>query len=70
MERLGNQSGRIARVQWRAYSMTLQITPAGLLDLAPASAMPDLRIEVADTSPFAIAQSAMPWRQADDSDRW
>ena len=59
MERLGNQSGRIARVQWRAYSMTLQITPAGLLDLAPASAMPDLRIEVADTSPFAIAQSAM-----------
>ena len=39
--------------------MTLQITPAGLLDLAPASAMPDLRIEVADASPFAIAQSAM-----------
>ena len=59
MERLVDQTGRIARVQWRAYSMTLQITPAGLLDLAPAYATPDLRIEVADTSPFAIAQSAM-----------
>ncbi|MBF5003583.1 hypothetical protein [Diaphorobacter caeni] len=59
MERLGDQSGRIARVQWRAYSMALQITPAGLLDLAPASATPDLRIEVADTSPLSIAQGAM-----------
>ncbi len=59
MERLVAQSGRVARVQWRAYSMTLQITPAGLLDLAPASAPPDLRIEVVDTSPFTIAQSAM-----------
>ncbi|MDR2334919.1 hypothetical protein H9K76_04940 [Diaphorobacter ruginosibacter] len=59
MERLFTQSGRVARVQWRAYSMTLQITPAGLLDLAPATATPDLRIEVAESSPFSIAQSAM-----------
>ena len=59
MERLGDQSGRIARVQWRAYSMALQITPAGLLDLAPVSATPDLRIEVVESSPFSIAQSAM-----------
>ncbi len=59
MDRLGDQSGRVARVQWRQFSMTLQVTPAGLVDLAPASATPDLRIEVAEASPLSIAQSAM-----------
>ena len=57
--RLVRQKGRVARVQWRAYSMALVITPAGLLNLAPEAAVPDLQIEVTETSPFALAQGAL-----------
>ena len=59
MDRLVRQKGRIARVQWRAYSLSLVITPAGLLNLAPESAVPDLRLEVTDTSPITLAQAAL-----------
>ena len=58
-DRLVRQKGRIARVQWRAYSLSLVITPAGLLNLAPESAVPDLRLEVTENSPFALAQTAL-----------
>ncbi|MBD9393378.1 hypothetical protein [Acidovorax sp. ACV01] len=59
MDRLVRQKGRIARVQWRAYSMALAITPAGLFNLAPEAAVADLRLEVTETSPFALAQTAL-----------
>ncbi|CAN7260960.1 SCP2 domain-containing protein [Acidovorax sp. Leaf78] len=59
MDRLVRQKGRIARVQWRAYSMALVITPAGLFNVAPEAATPDLRLEVTETSPFALAQTAL-----------
>ncbi|MDE2413162.1 MAG: hypothetical protein KGM60_00200 [Comamonadaceae bacterium] len=59
MERLERQRGRVARVQWRIYSMALQVTPAGLLDLAPPGAMPDLRLEVSETSPLSLARGAL-----------
>ena len=59
MDRLVRQRGRTARVQWRAYSMALQITPAGLLDLAPQGGTPDLLLEITDTSPLALAQTAL-----------
>lgn len=59
MDRLARQTGRIARAQWRGYSMALVITPAGLFNLAPEAATPDLRLEVTETSPFALAQSAV-----------
>lgn len=59
MERLVRQKGRIARVQWRAYSIALVITPAGLLNLAPEGAQPDLRLEVTETSPLSLAQTAL-----------
>ena len=59
MDRLERQKGRIARVQWRVYSMALVITPAGLLNLAPEAAVPDLRLEVTENSPFALAQTAL-----------
>jgi ubiquinone biosynthesis protein UbiJ len=58
-DRLVRQKGRIARVQWRAYSMALVITPAGLFNLAPETAVPDLRLEVTENSPFALAQTAL-----------
>jgi ubiquinone biosynthesis protein UbiJ len=59
MERLVRQRGRVARVQWRIYSMALQVTPAGLFNLAPEDATPDLRLDVVETSPFALAQVAL-----------
>ncbi len=59
MDRLVRQKGRIARVQWRAYSMALVITPAGLFNLAPEAAVPDLRLEVTETSPLSLAQAAL-----------
>lgn len=59
MDRLVRQKGRIARVQWRQYSVALLVTPAGLFDVAPADATPDLMLEVTETSPFSLAQTAL-----------
>lgn len=59
MDRLVRQRGRVARVQWRVYSMALQITPAGLLDLAPQGNEPDLRLVITETSPLSLAQTAL-----------
>lgn len=59
MDRLARQRGRVARVQWRIYSMALQVTPAGLFDLAPQGALPDLRLEVSETSPLSLAKGAL-----------
>ncbi|MEX8191925.1 ubiquinone biosynthesis accessory factor UbiJ [Comamonas guangdongensis] len=59
MERLVRQKGRTARVQWRQYSMALLVTPAGLFDVAPAGAEPDLLLEITETSPLSLAQTAL-----------
>jgi ubiquinone biosynthesis protein UbiJ len=59
MDRLVRQKGRIARVQWRSYSMALVVTPAGLFNLASEGAAPDLQLHVTETSPFALAQTAL-----------
>ena len=59
MDRLVRQKGRIARVQWRQYSVALLVTPAGLFDVALADATPDLMLEVTETSPFSLAQTAL-----------
>ncbi|WP_313312098.1 hypothetical protein [Pulveribacter sp.] len=59
MDRLARQAGRTAHVQWRNFFMTLQLTPAGLLDLAPEGAQPDLRLQVFEASPLSLARSAL-----------
>ena len=59
MERLTRQRGRVALVQWRTFSMALQITPAGLFDLAAQDAVPDLRLEVSEPSPLTLAAGAL-----------
>ncbi|WP_367065986.1 hypothetical protein [Oryzisolibacter sp. LB2S] len=59
MDRLVRQRGRVALVQWRIYTMALQVTPAGLLDLAPQDAVPDLRLEITETSPLTLARGAL-----------
>ena len=59
MDRLVRQKGRVARVQWRSYSLALVVTPAGLLNVAPDTATPDLRLEVTEPSPITLAQGAL-----------
>ncbi|PTT18057.1 hypothetical protein DBR12_16170 [Acidovorax sp. HMWF029] len=59
MDRLVRQKGRVSRVQWRVYSLALVVTPAGLFNLAPEAAVPDLRLEVTETSPLSLAQGAL-----------
>lgn len=59
MERLVRQKGRIARVQWRSFNMALLVTPAGLFNLAPEGASPDLLLEITDSNPLALAQAAL-----------
>ena len=57
--RLVRQKGSVVLVQWRAFSLRLVVTPAGLLDIADAARSPDLTLVVADESPFALAQTAL-----------
>jgi len=59
MERLVRQKGRVARVQWRNFNMALLVTPAGLFNIAPEGAAPDLRLQITDTNPLALAQAAL-----------
>lgn len=59
MERLVRQRGRVAQLRWRAYVLALSVTPAGLLELAPAQAAPDLHLEITEPSPLVLAQTAL-----------
>ena len=59
MERLRRQQGKVVRVQWGPFALELQATPAGLLALAAPERTPDLRIELTDPSPLALAQAAL-----------
>lgn len=58
-ERLARQKGRVALFRWRNLSMRLQATPAGLLDLAPDDAVPELTLTVTESSPFALAGASL-----------
>jgi ubiquinone biosynthesis protein UbiJ len=57
--RLKRQSGRVMEAHWRHFNVRLQATPAGLLDLAPLTQLPDLQLTLVDESPLALAQSAL-----------
>lgn len=57
MSRLQRQCGRAMLLQWQTVQVTLQATPAGLLDLAAPDAHADLVMTLVDESPLAIAQA-------------
>ena len=58
--RLARQAGKVVHAQWRAFTMRLSPTRAGLLDLVPESGTPaDLTLTVTETSPWQLAQSAL-----------
>ncbi|KQP17961.1 SCP2 sterol-binding domain-containing protein [Pseudorhodoferax sp. Leaf267] len=59
MERLLRHQGRTVLLQWRQFTLRLQATPAGLVDLAPAGVLPDLTLTVAEESLAALAQAAL-----------
>lgn len=58
-ERLKRRSRSVVRVQWRQFVVALQVTPAGLFDLAATAATPDLHFEITQESPLALAQTAL-----------
>ena len=58
-ERLRRQQGRVARIQWRGFFIALQVTPAGLFDIASEYAVPDLHLQATQTSPLELAQTAL-----------
>jgi len=58
-ERLARQSGRVVEASWRIFVIRLAATPAGLLDLAPPAAQPDLTLTVTEESPWGLAQAAL-----------
>ena len=57
--RLQRQKGRIVRVKLGVFSLDMIVTPAGLLDLAPAVAKPDLVLTVPMDSPQSVVQAVM-----------
>jgi ubiquinone biosynthesis protein UbiJ len=59
MQRLVRQSGRVVLAQWRSFTFKIQVTPAGLLDVADDSATPDLTLVLTEESPWALAQSLL-----------
>lgn len=59
MDRLRRQQGKSVCVQWRQQSVTVTVTPAGLLSLADATATPDLTLRVTEPSPLALAQTTL-----------
>jgi ubiquinone biosynthesis protein UbiJ len=57
--RLARQAGRVVEARWRIFVVRLAATPAGLLDLAPAAAQPDLMLTLTEESPWELAQAAL-----------
>jgi ubiquinone biosynthesis accessory factor UbiJ len=57
--RLARQAQRVLEARWRVFVMQLVATPAGLLDLAPEGAQPDLTLTLTEESPWGLAQAAL-----------
>jgi ubiquinone biosynthesis accessory factor UbiJ len=57
--RLKRQKGQVASIESAWIAMKLIVTPAGLLDLAPIDAKPDLSLKVVDTHPLSILQTLL-----------
>ena len=58
-DRLLRQKGRVVHLRWGLFAIDLIVTPAGLVDRAPAFSKPDLVLSVAAESPLVVVQSAL-----------
>ena len=57
--RLAREANRVVEARWRSFAMRLVTTPAGLLDIAPPAAAPDLTLTLTQESPWQLAQAAL-----------
>jgi ubiquinone biosynthesis protein UbiJ len=57
--RLARHANRVVEARWRNFVMRVITTPAGLMDVAPAAALPDLTLTLTQESPFQLAQAAL-----------
>jgi ubiquinone biosynthesis protein UbiJ len=57
-QRLMRQQDRVVQFSWRFVTMKLVATPAGLLDIAPEGATPELTLTVAEENPLGLARAA------------
>jgi ubiquinone biosynthesis accessory factor UbiJ len=57
--RLKRHSGKVAVLQWSRFSLCLQATPAGLLNLGDPDARIDLTLAVLQESPTELARDVM-----------
>src|SRR3954463_13484184 len=57
--RLKRQAGRLVEAHWRVFSVRLQATPAGLLELGSPAQQPDLTLTLIEESPWSLAQTAL-----------
>lgn len=59
VERLLRQKGQIVLIEYAPIAMKLVVTPAGLLDLAPANGKPDLSLKVLASDPISLIQTLL-----------
>jgi ubiquinone biosynthesis accessory factor UbiJ len=57
-QRLMRQQDRVVQFSWRFITMQLVATPAGLLDIAPEGAAPELTLTVTEENPLGLARAA------------
>lgn len=58
--RLARQAGKVVHAQWRAFSMRVAATRAGLLELVADPLVPaDLTLTLTQESPLQLAQAAL-----------
>jgi ubiquinone biosynthesis protein UbiJ len=58
-QRLARQQGRVVQFQWRFVTVSFVATPAGLLDLAPEGATPELTLSVTEESPLGLLRATL-----------
>lgn len=58
-DRIVRQQGRVVQFQWRFVTVALVGTPAGLLDLAPEGAVPELTLTLTEESPFGLVGATL-----------
>ena len=59
MARLKRQKGRVLEITWQDLGLRLAVTPAGLVDQAPAGARADLTLALTQDSPLELARTAL-----------
>jgi ubiquinone biosynthesis accessory factor UbiJ len=59
VDRLLRKKGQIVGIESAWITMQLIVTPAGLLDLAPSDAKPDLTLKVLDMDPLGILKKLL-----------